>query len=191
MEVSFRFQQAGNTSDYRVIGNYPDAMNAATIIRRDKLNIVIMDINMPGKNGITAVAEIKEARPHTLIIMYTMFEDDESLFHSLCAGANGYIIKKTSPFKLFEAIGDVLEGGPPMSPAIAKRVLQSFAIKANGQQYHLTPREKEVLQLLSKGYSIKEIAQELVISFDTGARTSKTSTVNSTLTAVKKPLRRF
>ena len=118
----------GNSNDYTVIGNHADAMDAATIIRRYKPDVVIMDINMPGKTGIQAVLEIKEARPQTFIIMYTMFENDENLFSSLCAGANGYILKKTSPFKLFEAINDVMEGGAPMSPTIAKRVLQSLSL---------------------------------------------------------------
>jgi DNA-binding NarL/FixJ family response regulator len=160
----------GNSSDYEVIGNFANAIDAATIIRRYKPDVVIMDINMPGKTGIQAVAEIKEARPQTFIIMYTMFENDENLFGSLCAGANGYILKKTSPFKLFEAINDVMEGGAPMSPTIATRVLQSFEIKSLGKEYNLTAREKEILQLLIKGYSIKVIASELHISFDT-ART--------------------
>ncbi len=159
-----------NSNDYTVIGNYAYAMDAATIVRRYKPDVVIMDINMPGKTGIEAVREVKEARPQTFVIMYTMFENDESLFSSLCAGANGYILKKTSPFKLFEAIDDVIKGGAPMSPTIAKRVLQSFEIKSSGQQYHLTTREKEILQLLTKGYSVKAIAAELKISFDT-ART--------------------
>lgn len=156
-----------SNDDYTVAGNYADATNAATIIRRDKPDVVIMDINMPGKTGIQAVLEIKEARPQTLIIMYTMFEDDENLFGSLCAGANGYILKRTSPFKLYEAIKDVLEGGAPMSPVIARRVLQSFETKSSGRQYDLTAREKEILQLLTKGHSIKIIASELKISFDT------------------------
>jgi DNA-binding NarL/FixJ family response regulator len=159
-----------NSKDYSVIGNFSHAKDAATIARRYKPDVVIMDINMPGKTGIEAVKEIKEARPQTLIIMYTMFENDESLFNSLCAGANGYILKKTSPFKLFEAINDVMEGGAPMSPSIAKRVLESFEIRKSGQSYNITPREREILQLLIKGYSIKIIAAELNISFDT-ART--------------------
>lgn len=161
---------SSTNDDFTVAGHYADATDAATIIRRDKPDVVIMDINMPGKTGIQAVSEIKEARPQTLIIMYTMFEDDENLFGSLCAGANGYILKKTSPFRLFEAINNVLEGGAPMSPVIARRVLQSFEVKSSGQQYHLTPREKEILQLLTKGHSIKIIAADLKISFDT-ART--------------------
>src|SRR5215217_3835046 len=90
----------GNSKDYTVIGNHAHAMDAAIIVRRYEPDVVIMDINMPGKTGIEAVREIKETRPETFIIMYTMFEDDENLFSSLCAGANGYILKKTSPFKL-------------------------------------------------------------------------------------------
>lgn len=160
----------GNSNDYTLVGSHAHAMDAASIIRIYKPDVVIMDINMPGKTGIQAVTEIKEARPQTLIIMYTMFENDESLFSSLCAGANGYILKKTSPFKLFEAITDVMEGGAPMSPTIARRVLQTFEVKSTGQLYHLTAREKEILHLLIKGYSIKAIAAELNISFDT-ART--------------------
>jgi DNA-binding NarL/FixJ family response regulator len=158
---------SSNSNDYTVIGNYSNAMNAATIVRRYKPDVVIMDIHMPGKTGIEGVSEIKEARPQTFIIMYTMFENDESLFSSLCAGANGYILKKTSPFKLFEAINDVMEGGAPLSPSIAKRVLQSFEVKRSAQTYNITPREKEILQLLVKGYSIKMIGAELNISFDT------------------------
>ncbi len=156
-----------SSDDLTVTGDYSDAMTAATIIRTYKPDVVIMDINMPGKTGIQAVTEIKEARPQTLIIMYTMFDNDESLFGSLCAGANGYILKKTSPFKLFEAISEVIEGGAPMSPVIARRVLQRFEVKSSAQQYHLTAREKEVLQLLTKGYSVKAIAAALIISFDT------------------------
>lgn len=157
-------------NEYKVIGDHSNVLNAASIVRRDEPDVVIMDIDMPGKSGIDGVVEIKEARPQTAIIMYTMFEDDEKLFNSLCAGANGYILKKTSPHKLFEAIKEVTEGGAPMSPTIAKRVLQSFEVRSTGRQYNLTPREKEILQLLIKGYSVKLIAAELKIAFDT-ART--------------------
>lgn len=156
--------------EYKVIGDYSNVLNAVSIVRRDEPDVVIMDIDMPGKSGIDGVAEIKEARPQTAIIMYTMFEDDEKLFNSLCAGANGYILKKTSPHKLFEAIREVTEGGAPMSPTIAKRVLQSFEIKSTAREYNLTSREKEILQLLIKGYSVKLIAAGLNMAFDT-ART--------------------
>ena len=121
---------------------------------------------MPGHTGIEGVAMIKEANPLTAVIMYTVFEDDEKLFKCLCAGANGYLLKKTPPSKLFDAIQEVLNGGAPMSPAIAKKVLNTFQQKQNNK-YNLTPRETEVLQLLNKGYTIKMIAAQLDIAFDT------------------------
>ena len=156
-----------NSEGYHVIADYGHVTDAANIIRSYQPDVVIMDIDLPEKSGIEGVRIIKETKPETLVIMYTMFEDDEKLFNSLCAGANGYILKKTSPYKLFEAINEVMEGGAPMSPTIAKRVLQSFQKKSAARQYHLSPRESEILHLLIKGYSIKLIAAELKIAFDT------------------------
>lgn len=156
-----------NSEGYQVSADYGNVTDAANIIRRYRPDVVIMDIDLPEKSGIEGVRMIKEAKPETLVIMYTMFEDDEKLFNSLCAGANGYILKKTSPYKLFEAINEVMEGGAPMSPTIAKRVLQTFQKKSAAQQYHLSQRETEILHLLIKGYSIKLIAAELNIAFDT------------------------
>ena len=152
---------------YEVAGDYNNCDNAATIARVYQPDVVLMDIDMPGESGITGVKLIKEARPQTAVIMYTVFEDDERLFQCLCAGANGYLLKKTPPAKLFEAIQDVLEGGAPMSPSIAKKVLGTFQAKQESNKYNLTPREKEVLQWLVKGYSIKQIAAEMFLAFDT------------------------
>jgi len=156
-----------NSEGYQVTADCRHVTDAANIIRRYRPDVVIMDIDLPEKSGIEGVRMIKETRPETLVIMYTMFEDDEKLFNSLCAGANGYILKKTSPYKLFEAINEVMGGGAPMSPTIARRVLQSFQNKSAARQYHLSPRETEILHLLIKGYSIKMIAAELKIAFDT------------------------
>jgi DNA-binding NarL/FixJ family response regulator len=156
-----------NSEGYNVIGDYNNVLDAANVIRRYRPDVVIMDIDLPEKSGIEGVRMIKEAKPETLVIMYTMFEADEKLFNSLCAGANGYILKKTSPYKLFEAINEVMEGGAPMSPTIAKRVLQTFQNKSAVRLYHLSPRETEILHLLIKGYSVKLIAAELKIAFDT------------------------
>ena len=122
---------------------------------------------MPGESGIKGVSLVKEARPQTAVIMYTVFEDDDKLFQCLCAGANGYLLKKTPPAQLFNAIQEVMEGGAPMSPIIARKVLNTFQQKQYINQYNLSPRETEVLQLLIKGYSIKLIASELNIAFDT------------------------
>src|SRR5678810_149484 len=151
---------------YELLGDYNNCVEAATIARVYQPDVVLMDIDLPGESGIKGVELIKEARPQTSIIMYTVFEDDEKLFQCLCAGANGYLLKKTSPSHLFEAIQQVVEGGAPMSPSIARKVLNSFQ-QGKSKHYQLSAREIEVLQLLIKGYSTKMIASELGISFDT------------------------
>jgi DNA-binding NarL/FixJ family response regulator len=156
-----------STTDYRVVADYGICTNAANIVRMYKPDVVLMDIDMPEQSGIKGVEAVKDARPQTAVIMYTVFEDDEKLFQCLCAGANGYLLKKTPPGKLVDAIQEVLEGGAPMSPSIAKKVLGTFSTKNQRSIYNLTAREAEVLQLLTKGYSIKMIAAELIISFDT------------------------
>ena len=155
--------------EYEMIGDYNNCNDAANIARVFEPDVVLMDIDMPGESGINGVRFIKEARPQTAVIMYTVFEDDEKLFKCLCAGANGYLLKQTAPQKLFDGIQEVIAGGAPMSPVIAKKVLNSFQ-HSKSNQYFLTPREKEVLNLLIKGYSAKMIANDLIISFDT-ART--------------------
>ena len=155
-----------NTGEYEVTGDYYHCNDAATVARVYKPDVVLMDIDMPGKDGISGVKAIKEARPETAVIMYTVFEDDEKLFQCLCAGANGYLLKKTPPSVLFEAIQEVASGGAPMSPSIARKVLASFQ-HGKSNKYQLSAREVEVLELLIKGYSAKMIAAELSISFDT------------------------
>ena len=151
---------------YEVSGDYNNCNDAANITRVYQPDIVLMDIDMPGDSGITGVATVKETRPQTSVIMYTVFEDNDKVFQCLCAGANGYLLKKTPPAKLFDAIQEVLEGGAPMSPSVAKKVLESFQHGKNNA-YHLSAGELEVLQLLGKGYSAKMIATELFIYFDT------------------------
>ncbi|OQP51339.1 two-component system response regulator [Niastella yeongjuensis] len=152
---------------YNVVGDYSQCSEAANIARVYEPDVVLMDIDMPGENGIKGVRMIKEARPKTSVVMYTVFEDDEKLFECLCAGANGYLLKKTPPARLFDAIQEVLEGGAPMSPVIARKVLNTFQVKETSNKYNLSPREIEVLQWLIKGYSIKIIAAEMNLAFDT------------------------
>lgn len=152
---------------YEVVGDYNNCNDASNIVRVYKPDVVLMDIDMPGHSGITGVSLIKESRPETAVIMYTVFEEDEKLFQCLCAGANGYLLKKTPPAKLFEGIQDVIDGGAPMSPTIAKKVLGTFQVKKDPGKYNLSPREIEVLQWLIKGYSIKVIASEMNLAFDT------------------------
>jgi DNA-binding NarL/FixJ family response regulator len=154
-------------NNYDVVGDFNQCGEAETITRVYKPDVVLMDIDMPGETGIKGVSLVKEASPETSVIMYTVFEDDEKLFQCLCAGANGYLLKKTPPAKLFDAIQEVLEGGAPMSPSIAQKVLSTFRKKESSNTYNLTPREIEVLQWLVKGYSIKLIAAEMNLAFDT------------------------
>lgn len=156
-----------SATGYEILGDYDNCNDAANIIRVYEPDVVLMDIDMPGQSGIKGVSMIKEARPQTAVIMYTVFEDDEKLFQCLCAGANGYLLKKTAPEKIFESIREVMEGGAPMSPSIAKKVIESFQPVKTNNQYNLTERELEVLQLLSKGHSTKVISDKLDIAFNT------------------------
>jgi DNA-binding NarL/FixJ family response regulator len=153
---------------YSVCGDYDNCDNAAAITDEQQPDVVIMDIDMPGVDGINGLRVIKERSPRTHIIMHTVFEDEDRLFKCLCFGANGYILKNTSFVSLLEAIDNVLHGGAPLSPSIAKKVLQSFQVTPSGRlQYNLSERETEVLKYLVKGYSYKMIANTCFISLDT------------------------
>ena len=152
---------------YNLLGGYGDCNTAVDIVCTHKPDVVLMDIDMPGMSGVEGVRQVKEVRPETAVVMYTVFENDEKLFDCLCAGANGYLLKKTTPAKLFDAIEEVVEGGAPMSPSIARKVLNSFNQKRHTGQYHLSQREIEVLQLLVKGHSTKIIGSMLFVSFET------------------------
>lgn len=142
-------------------------------VPKSNCDVVLMDINMPGINGIDCVRILKEKCPETQFMMCTVYEEDEKIFSALRAGASGYIIKKTTPAQLLEAIREIHEGGSPMSPAIARRVVQAFKSgksELSDETVSLTEREKEILILLSKGFRYKEIADQLSISLDTVKR---------------------
>ncbi len=134
-----------------------------------KPNVVLMDINLPGKSGVECVKELKPILPGTQFMMCTVYDDDDHIFNALKAGATGYILKRTSPAQVLEAIRDLYSGGSPMSSEIARRVVASLQsnIKSNISKEILSEREKEILDYLSKGYLYKEIAIELFISKET------------------------
>jgi DNA-binding NarL/FixJ family response regulator len=128
-----------------------------------------MDIDMPGRTGIEALKLIREVNPHVKILMLTVFDDNKNVFEAIRGGANGYILKKTPPSRLLEYIGEAATGGAPMTASIASQVLRMFSEvhRASNDDYNLSDREKQVLQLLVNGYSYKMIAAEMFIAIDT------------------------
>lgn len=152
----------------KVVGSFPNPSVAARQVQELKPDLVIMDIDMPVMTGIEAVTRIRSVNRDIPIIMLTVFDDNQHVFDAICAGATGYLLKKHISTKLFSAIDDVMTGGAPMSPSIARMVLGSVQQKSAPENpYQLTPKEKEVLASLSKGNSYKLIASEIGISIDT------------------------
>ena len=156
-------------SRFLLLGAFEDARNAEKHIADLLPDVILMDIDMPGKNGIQAVADIHLQFPAIPVIMLTTFEDNDRVFQSLKKGAMGYLLKSTAPERLLDAITEVKAGGAPMTPSIARKVMLQF----QGNQtkpvddYNLTVREKEVLALLVDGLSYKMIADRLNIGFET------------------------
>jgi DNA-binding NarL/FixJ family response regulator len=150
-----------------VHGNGPDAVAS---LPAEKPDIVLMDINLPGFDGVECVRRLKDQMPGTQFVMLTVYEDSEHIFDALAAGAVGYLLKRSSPSELLEAINEVRAGGSPMTSIIARKVVQSFlraAPVAADEVSQLSPREREVLELLAKGFFYKEIADKLSISLNT------------------------
>ncbi|MDX1909719.1 MAG: response regulator transcription factor [Bacteroidia bacterium] len=146
----------------------PDATEAAIQVARYQPDVVLMDIDMPGVPGTEAVRQVQQVMPGLPVIMLTVFDDDEKIFQSICNGAVGYLLKNTSPDQLLDAIRDVHAGGAPMTPAVARKVMQFFRQPISPvPDYALTAREKETLSLLVDGLSYKMIAGRLGITFET------------------------
>jgi len=154
---------------YSLSGAYENADNAEDLISITRPDVVLMDIDMPGKNGIDAVADIHKRFPELPIIMLTTFDDADRVFDSLRNGALGYMLKSSSPEKVLDAISEVYSGGAPMSPSIARKVMFRLQEESPSRQadYQLTSREREVLSLLVDGLSYKMIADKLDIGFET------------------------
>lgn len=158
----------GGTEGFSIVGDFPNCKEVASQVEKLRPDIVLMDIDMPEVNGIEGVEIIKSRFPQIKILIHTVFDDNDKLFACLQAGADGYLLKKTPPLKLLEAIQDIHSGGAPMSPGIAKRVLATFhQIKPDRDGYGLTKREKEILHLLTEGYTYKAISADCGISMDT------------------------
>ena len=153
----------------RLVGDYADAEAALKEIPHRTPDVVLMDINLPGLNGVECVRQLKTSLPAVQFLMLTVYEDSESLFNSLKAGASGYLLNRTASARLLDAIHDVYDGGSPMTPQLARRVVQYFSRPGEGESpvARLTPGERDFLDRLAKGYAYKEIADRMSISIDT------------------------
>jgi DNA-binding NarL/FixJ family response regulator len=153
---------------FELTGCFRDASRLEFKISESKPDVVLMDINMPGISGIEAVVQIKARFPDVQVCMQTVFEEDDKIFASLCAGASGYILKNTKPDKILQAIAEVAEGGAFFTPSIAKRILLNFQQHTELAEYiKLSDREKQILKGLVDGMSYKMIAGTLDITFGT------------------------
>lgn len=171
----------GHAPGIQCVGAHANANEALRDIPGENPDVVLMDINMPGMNGIECVSRLKDKMPKMHILMLTTYDESDLIFDSLRAGANGYLLKNTPREELVQAVEQVHAGGAPMSLKIARKVINFFHHnkKASAELEQLTAREQEILRLLAKGYMYKEIADHLGISM---------STVRSHITAVYEKL---
>jgi DNA-binding NarL/FixJ family response regulator len=164
------YQLINGTQGMTCTGMFPNCDDILFNIKRSNPQVVLMDIQMPGKTGVEGVKMIHEKYPEIKIIMQTVVEDDDKIFASICNGASGYLLKNTSPVRLLEAIVEVNEGGAPMTPSIAQKVLEKFRSNPpvlSQELNDLSPREKEILECLVEGMSYKMAASFCKISIDT------------------------
>jgi DNA-binding NarL/FixJ family response regulator len=156
-------------SGFKCLSAYPSAEAALENLPKERPDVVLMDINLAGTSGIECVAKLKIAAPEIQIVMFTVYEDTAQIFQALSAGASGYLLKRSTPVKLLEAICDVHAGGSPMSSSIARKVVASFqkpGQPARGSN-HLSGREQSILECLSKGLTYQQTADQLAISIGT------------------------
>lgn len=159
-----------SSEGYMCTGAYEDCRDVLKHIASDPPDVVLMDIDMPHVNGIEGLALIKQHFPQVKVLMQTIFEDENKIFSAIVTGADGYILKKASPIKLLDGIREVMEGGAPMTPVVAKQVLLLFNNKQKSiskNDFALTPRETEILTLLVEGYSYKMIAAKCNVTYAT------------------------
>ena len=163
-------QLINSAEDMICTGAFADANKLIHNMPQANPDVVMMDINMPGISGIEGVKIIKENFPGVHILMQTVFDDNDKIFAAICAGASGYMLKKTPPQKMIEAIRETYQGGAPMTPSVAVKVLEMFRLQTKTDKNEfidLSEREREILGLLVKGKSYKAIASDCFISIDT------------------------
>lgn len=159
-----------NGSDgFEVLASFKNCNNVLAELQEYKPDVILMDIDMPGTNGISGLKQIRLVNNEVKILMLTVFDDNKNVFEAISSGANGYVLKKTPPAKLLEYIQEAQSGGAPMTSSIATQVLKMFSSihHDKGENYNLSDREKEVLSLLVNGYSYKMISSEMFIAIDT------------------------
>lgn len=164
------YQLINGSQGFTCTGAFPNCDDLVKRIEKSNPDVIVMDIEMPGISGIEGVKLVKENFPEIKVLMETIFEDDAKIFDSICAGAEGYILKNTAPVEILSAIKEIYEGGSPMTPTIANRVLKmvkSQRASDSKNVFNLTDREKEILSCLVEGMSYKLIAAECTISIDT------------------------
>ena len=163
-------QLIGGSPGFICAGAFANCSNLVYDIESTSPDVILMDIEMPGMNGIEAVKIVKSQFPDVKIMMETIFDENDKIFQSICNGAEGYILKNTAPVQLLSAIREIYEGGAPMSPIIASKVLRIFKSNLSNQtdsSFNLSSREKEILKCLVEGMSYKMIADTCFISADT------------------------
>jgi DNA-binding NarL/FixJ family response regulator len=163
-------QLINGSEGFSCSGAFANCSNLIKDIEETSPDVVLMDIEMPGISGIEAVKLAKEKFPEVKILMETVFDDNDKIFNSICNGAEGYILKNTPPVQILSAIREIYEGGAPMTPSIASKVLKMFKNKSSEnipEEFDLTEREKEILKYLVEGMSYKLIADTCFISIDT------------------------
>lgn len=159
-----------NTNGFRCLADYASAEDCLDDTVFADADVAIVDLQLPGVNGIELIKALIQKKPGLLCMICTAYEEDENIFNALQVGAHGYILKSTSPAQILEAVIEIYNGGSPMSSQVARKVVQSFRKLPPPQQYALTPREEEILDCLAKGMLYKEIAFSMSISIETVRR---------------------
>jgi DNA-binding NarL/FixJ family response regulator len=157
------------TQGFRCTGSYRSMEEALARIETDVPDVLLSDIGLPGMSGIQGIRIIKERYPEMQVLMLTVYDDDDRIFDALCAGASGYLLKRTPPAKLLDSIREAMSGGAPVSPEVASRVIKFFREFHNAERedYDLTPHETRLLKLLTEGYNYQTAAEKLGVSYNT------------------------
>ena len=162
-------QLIDGTSGYRCVGDWMSVESALTDSSRPPLDVLLLDVDLPGRSGPDGLPDLRARYPEATVVMLTVFDDDDRLFEAVCAGASGYLLKGTPPARILEAIREAADGGAPLSPPVARKLVRLFRgrVLSPTRESSLTPRENEVLTLLADGHSYRSAADSLGVSENT------------------------